>query len=87
MTTGITALVNMKPITSLNVIQFPSGVYGYVGHVPIEIGFIDPTPEKIEAGKQCGARFGPKTRHFDSYDAAVEYAESQGYEVTPPKVS
>lgn len=79
MSTGITA------ITSLNVIKFPSDVYGYVGMVPTEIGYIDATPEKIEAGRQCGARFGPKTRRFDSYNAAVEYANKRGYEVTPPK--
>lgn len=79
--TDITNLVNMKPITSLNVIKFPSGRYGYAGKVPVEIGYIDPTPEKLEAAK-FGARFGPKQRTFNSFQEAIEYAQENGFEVS-----
>ena len=65
----------------LHVIKFPSGRYGYVGSVPVDIGFIDPTPEKIRAMRQCGAGFGPKQRVFDTEAEAIEFATAHGYEV------
>jgi hypothetical protein len=77
----LTALVNMKPITTLHVIQFPSGKFGYAGRVPTDIGFIDATPELIAAGKSFGERFGPKARRFDSAEEAKAFATSNGYEV------
>lgn len=68
-------------INSLHVIQFPNGKFGYAGQVPVTIGYIDATPEKIEAGAKFGARFGPKTRTFVSKDDAINFATENGFEV------
>lgn len=79
---GISDIVKMKPIKTLHVIKLPSGKYGYVGEVPAEVGYIDATPEKIEAGQQFGGRFGPKSRSFDSREDAVKFAKDKGYDVS-----
>jgi hypothetical protein len=73
-------LVNMGPIETLHIIQLPSGKFGYVGQVPVEIGYIDPTPEKLAAAKH-GARFGPKRRIFETRDDAAQFAVDHGYSV------
>jgi hypothetical protein len=62
-------------INSLHVIQFPSGKFGYVGQVPVTIGY-------IEAGLKFGGRFGPKTRTFETKDEAIIFATEKGFEVT-----
>jgi len=72
--------VNRKPIATLHVIQYPNGKFGYVGKVPVEIGYIDPTPKQLEDA-QFGERFGPKQRRFDTQEDAIKYAEDRGYEV------
>ena len=70
---------------ALTVIQFTSGKFGYVGSVPVEIAYIDATPDKIEKGLAFGQRFGPKTRVLDTEQAAIEFAASKGY--TPKEVT
>lgn len=77
----LASFINSKPITTLHVIQFPSGLWGYVGSVPAEIGYIDATPEKIRAAKLHGGRFGPKIRTFATESDAITYAEERGYAV------
>ena len=67
-------------INTLHIIQYPSGRFGFVGKVPVEIGYIDATPEKLKAMRH-GARFGPKVRTFDTYQDALAFAESHGYSV------
>ena len=67
-------------ILGLHIIKYPTGRFGYVGSVPVDIGFIDPTPEKIRAMRQCGGRFGPKTRTFATREEAIEFAADHGYE-------
>jgi len=79
--TGMTVVINMKPITSLHVIEHDEGIFGFVGRVPVVIGFIDATPEKIRDGAQFGQRFGPKTRTFKTRQEAIDFAESHGFEV------
>lgn len=71
-------LVNMGPINTLHVIEYPNGRFGYAGKVPIEIGYIDPTPEKLAAMK-FGARFGPRTRTFATHKDALSYAQERGF--------
>ena len=67
----------------LHVIKFPSGKFGYVGSVPVEIAYIDgSTQEDINKGLVYGQRFGAKTRVFDTMQAAIEYAQSKGYVVS-----
>lgn len=68
-------------IKTLHVIEFPTGRFGYVGRVPIEIGYVDPTPEKL-AAMRFGGRFGPKVRTFPTHAAACAYARDRGYEIT-----
>ena len=70
----------MKTITSLHIIQYPNGRYGYVGNVPASIGYVDATPEKMEAAK-FGSRFGPKKRTFETRKEAVDFALDHGYKV------
>lgn len=73
-------LLHMKPITSLVVIPLPGGRFGYAGRVPCDIGYIDPTPEKIAAAA-FGERFGPKHRNFSTREEAILFAENAGYTV------
>ena len=74
----ISNLVNMKPIDTLHIIEYPNGRFGYVGKVPASIGYIDPTPEKL-AALEFGARFGPKTRTFSTHKDATDYAQAHGF--------
>lgn len=80
----ISSLVKMKPITALVVIETPSGRFCYAGRVPVEIGYVDATPEKIAAAK-FGERFGPKRRTFDTAKDAVTFAESHGFSASLPQ--
>jgi hypothetical protein len=67
------------------VIQYPSGRWGYVGRVPIELAYVDgTTQEEIEQGKLFGERFGPKIRIFDTENEAIIFAKNLGY--VPGKV-
>lgn len=70
----------MKGITTLHIVQLPSGRFGYAGRVPCEIGYLDATPEKMEAAK-FGERFGPKKRTFSNAQEAETYAISRGFSV------
>lgn len=79
MTMDIGNLVNMRPIETLHIIEYPNGRFGYVGKVPVSISFINPTSEKLEALK-FGARFGPKVRTFSTRKDASDYAQEHGYE-------
>lgn len=63
---------------SCYLIQYPSGRWGFAGFgVPIDLAYIDPTPEKLEAAKS-GGRFGPQTRAFDTEQDGIEAAQSLG---------
>ena len=73
-------LANAIPIRALHIIEFPNGRFGYVGQVPTSIGFVDATPEKLEARKY-GARFGPRVRTFPTRQDGIDYAQKHGYEV------
>ena len=75
----ISNLVNMRPIETLHIIEYPNGRFGYVGKVPASISYIDATPEKLEA-LQFGGRFGPKVRTFSTHKDAAEYAQEHGHE-------
>lgn len=75
---NLSSIVNMRPITTLHIIEYPNGRFGYVGKVPIDIGYIDPTPEKL-AALEFGARFGPKTRTFATHKDASNYAQAHGF--------
>lgn len=67
---------------TVNIIQFPSGRWGYVGKVPDELYYEDgATPEQIQQGKEFGERFGPKRRSFETAEDAEAFAESRGYSV------
>lgn len=70
-------LVNMKPITTCVLIDHPNGKWGFVGNVPVELAFVDATPELLRAAK-FGAQFGPKTRVFDTAEEAAEAAAALG---------
>lgn len=74
----ISNLVNMRPIETLHIIEYPNGRFGYVGKVPASIGYIDPTPEKLAAMK-FGGRFGPRTRTFATHKDALSYAQERGF--------
>lgn len=76
-----TQIINMKPIESLGIVELRNGKFGYVGRIPASIAFVDATPEKIEAGRKFGERFGPKNRRFESYEAAEKFANDSGYKV------
>lgn len=73
-------LANMG-IETLHVIKLPNGRFGYAGKVPVEIGYVDATPEQLAAMKY-GARFGPKVRTFPTYAAAITYARARAYEIS-----
>ena len=62
----------------LHITEYPNGKFGFVGSVPVELAYIDATPELLAAAK-FGARFGPKTRTFITRQEAIDFAASQGY--------
>jgi hypothetical protein len=63
----------------LNLHQNPSGSWGFVGKVPADLAFIDPTPKQLE-GLSFGEKFGPKKRRFATADEAREFARNLGHE-------
>lgn len=67
-------------IDTLHVIEFPNGKFGYVGKVPVEIAYINPTQQELD-NLQFGERFGPKKRTFTTADEAEQFAVSQGYKI------
>jgi hypothetical protein len=75
----------MFNITTLHVIESKPGCFVYVGRVPVEIGYIDPTPEKVKAAREFGGRFGPKIRSFSTREDAIAFAENHGYTVEVKK--
>ena len=65
----------------LHVIQFPTGTWGFVGSVPVDIYYVEgATQEEIDRAK-FGERFGPKRRIFKTKEEAIQLAASRGYEV------
>jgi hypothetical protein len=68
----------MQAINTLHITKYPTGRFGYVGQVPVSIGYVDATPEQIEKLK-FGGRFGPKVRTFATHKDAVDYAQKHGY--------
>ena len=66
----------------LYVIQFPSGRWGYVGSIPVDIAYVDgATKEQIATGLSFGQQFGPKTRTFETEAQARDYAMASGHTV------
>ena len=61
----------------LSLIKNPVGTYSFVGTVPVELAYVNPTPEKLDARKY-GARFGPKTRTYQTIEAAKKAAGDLG---------
>jgi hypothetical protein len=77
---------------ALNVIKYPSGKYGFVGRVPMELAYVHadgsmPTPsEQKEIAEACNRgmvckSLGIKTRVFDTENQARFAAARAGYEV------
>jgi len=60
-------------ISTCHLIKFPSGQWGFVGAVPEILAYDNPTPQQL-AGVKFGGRFGPKTRGFDTEQAARDFA-------------
>jgi len=67
-------------ITTTHLIQYPSGKWGFVGAVPAILAYEDPTPEKLAAAR-FGARFGPKTKGFESEAEARKFAAQHGCKI------
>lgn len=76
----------MFRITKCFVLDFPSGRWGYVGAVPVELcdrvpanraAVLGGRAQRDESGELIELR--PKT--FDTREAAVEFAESHGVEL------
>jgi hypothetical protein len=72
----------------LNVIQFPTGTWGFVGRVPAALAHVmtDGSPVTAEAAK-IAASFGPalanvKTRAWETREAAVAAAQDLGFDVS-----
>ena len=62
------------------VIQYPSKRWGFVGHVPVELAFVDATDEQLK-NMQYGEKFGPKKRSFETEKDARDFANSLNIEV------
>ena len=76
----LTNIVNMRAgRLGLHLHKTPAGTYSFVGTVPMELCFVDPTPEKI-ANLQFGERFGPKRRTFATPEDAKAAADALGHE-------
>ena len=75
---------------TLNVIEYPSGRFGYVGSVPVELAFVAPDggpadPEEAQKRCQFGGSFGNvKTRSFATAEEAQAFAQAHGYTVQMP---
>lgn len=71
----------------LNVLQYPSGAWGFVGKVPVELAWTAKDggaadPAEVKKAAQFGARFGDvKTRTWATKEAAVADAQALGYDV------
>lgn len=66
-------------IEALVLLKNPNGTYGFVGKVPSQLAFEGhPTQKQLEAARQCGGRFLPKARVFDSVADAVAAATEIG---------
>ena len=62
------------------VIQYPSKKWGFVGHVPVDLAFVDATDEQLK-NMRFGEQFGPKKRSFETEKDAREFAKSLNIEV------
>lgn len=62
-----------------NLTQYPSGRWGFVGKVPQELAYVDPTPKQL-ADAKYGEKFGPKKRSFETAEEAREFARNLGHE-------
>jgi hypothetical protein len=68
--------------TTVTVIQFPSGTWGFVGSVPEALLYgPNACPEKLAAARHCGAAFGPKTITHATREGAVAAANAHGIAV------
>jgi hypothetical protein len=78
----MSAFARLGKINTTHVIQFPSGRWGYVGAVPVELAYADGATEKqIEDGRKFGERFGPKRRTFATKDEALAFAKSRNHPI------
>lgn len=67
------------------VIKFPSGKYGFVGSMPLDLAEMVPaTKSDVMGGRairnESGALVAPKFPAFADQAAAVEFARSKGYD-------
>jgi hypothetical protein len=71
----------------LNVIQYPSGRWGFVGRIPLSLAFAAPDgspadPKEADIRRQFGGSFGRvKARSWESRAAAIADAKALGFEV------
>jgi len=70
----------------LHVIQFPTGVYGYVGSIPIDLATEKPATRSDVMGGRAhenaqGEIVAWKFPVFETREAAVSFAEEKGYKV------
>lgn len=65
---------NMK-IKKCFLTQYPSKKWGFVGSVPVELAFINPTEEKLK-NLRFGEKFGPDKRSFLTREEAILFANN-----------
>lgn len=68
----------------LHVIKFPSGKFGYVGSIPIDLATMVPaTTSDVMGGRasrdETGKLVAPKFPAFDTESEAIEFALSKGF--------
>jgi hypothetical protein len=76
----------MLNITTLHIIKNPAGTYSYVGRVPVTLmRLADANRSDILGCRAFKADDGSmkvyKGRTFQTYDEALQYAKSHGFEV------
>ena len=77
-------------MNGLHIIRYPSGRFGYVGRVP-EILAMEGCAEDAANAKVVGMTIAQgiakragrtlKNRSFETYDAAVAFAQSHGFKI------
>lgn len=77
---GELAQFTKMKITTCHLIKFPSGQWGFVGAVPEILAYDNPTAKQLQDVK-FGARFGPKTRGFNTEIEAREFAKHHNCDI------
>ena len=79
----------MTTLPANHVMQFPSGRWGFVGHVDTRLAFVQadgsaPTDKQLDTARHCGPGFAKlRKRTWDSRETALEAARDLGVEFTP----